>query len=202
MRISNPNLQKLSHIWITDSFVYPASLRIGKFIPLYCHYIMKKLELCQYIIWGEFEILTNSGTVEELKIKGVFRNDGFVGIEDIVAQVPNATSIEISDSIFTPTTCASLASLKHTAKISNLILQNINKAEFLKLNFLILFIIKNVSSGSKVRVDFKLYEGDHVLIQEMNGNLKLMEAINNNYIAGVLKRWDLQKSAFLRCLMH
>uniref|UniRef100_A0A914Y0N7 F-box domain-containing protein n=1 Tax=Panagrolaimus superbus TaxID=310955 RepID=A0A914Y0N7_9BILA len=123
--VSNPVLSKLADFWITDSFIYRSSWTdeyIAKFTNIY----VKKVELCDYIKWEEYEALTKSETIEEIKVKEIFRDDEPVCIEDIISRIPNATSIEISESTFTDTSCATLASLNHKAKLSNIIIRNIN----------------------------------------------------------------------------
>uniref|UniRef100_A0AC34G424 Uncharacterized protein n=1 Tax=Panagrolaimus sp. ES5 TaxID=591445 RepID=A0AC34G424_9BILA len=89
---TNPALEKLADSWIIDSFIYRA-LMADNLIPSFNYCDIKKLELQEYILLEEFEILTKPGTIEEIKLKGVFRDQIFVSIEDIISQVPNATSI-------------------------------------------------------------------------------------------------------------
>uniref|UniRef100_A0AC34FDP9 F-box domain-containing protein n=1 Tax=Panagrolaimus sp. ES5 TaxID=591445 RepID=A0AC34FDP9_9BILA len=90
---TNPALQKLADSCIIDSFIYRAFMA-DNLIPSFNYCDIKKLELHEYILWEEFEILTEAGTIEEIKLMGVCRNQIFVAIEDIIAQVPNAKSIE------------------------------------------------------------------------------------------------------------
>uniref|UniRef100_A0AC34G521 F-box domain-containing protein n=1 Tax=Panagrolaimus sp. ES5 TaxID=591445 RepID=A0AC34G521_9BILA len=182
---SNPNLQKLADFWITDSFNY-RTLR-DKFIPLFCYYTIKKLELHEYILWKEFEILTKAGTIEEIKIKGVFRDQSFVGIEDVISQVPNAKSIEICESIFTATTCASLASLNHKAKLSNIILHNINESDHFYVELLKEFIFKNTDIDCKVHVDFEILDGDSDNILDLNNALQLLADVFNDALVNSLE---------------
>uniref|UniRef100_A0AC34F011 F-box domain-containing protein n=1 Tax=Panagrolaimus sp. ES5 TaxID=591445 RepID=A0AC34F011_9BILA len=188
--VSNPLLEKLADFWITDSFVYPASLRFGKIIPLFCHYTIKKLEFDAYLIWREFEILTEAGKIEEIKLKGICRYQIFVGIEDIIAQVPSAKSIEISDSIFTPTTCASLTSLNHKAKISNIVLQNINEFGFVNVELLKEFILKNADIDCNVHIDFEQYDGDDDDILDLNNTL---QKLANGYIDALVNALETKK---------
>uniref|UniRef100_A0AC34FDY8 F-box domain-containing protein n=1 Tax=Panagrolaimus sp. ES5 TaxID=591445 RepID=A0AC34FDY8_9BILA len=185
--VSNPLLRKLADFWITDSFVYPASLRFGQAIPLYCNYTIKKLEFDAYLLWREFEILTEAGKIEEIKLKGVCRDQIFVGIEDIIAQVPNATSIEISQSIVTPTTCASLASLNHKAKLSNFVLHNINAVDLFNVELLKEFIIKNADVDCNVHIDFELLDGDSDNILNLNNALQLLADVFNDALVNSLE---------------
>uniref|UniRef100_A0A914QPK4 Uncharacterized protein n=1 Tax=Panagrolaimus davidi TaxID=227884 RepID=A0A914QPK4_9BILA len=92
--ISNPALQKLQDFWITDSVIHRGLIGM---VPLFSHCTIKKLELLDYILWEEFVCLTKAGTIEDLKIKGVYGGETlymYTSIEKIIACVPNATSIE------------------------------------------------------------------------------------------------------------
>uniref|UniRef100_A0AC34FJS2 Uncharacterized protein n=1 Tax=Panagrolaimus sp. ES5 TaxID=591445 RepID=A0AC34FJS2_9BILA len=174
MCVSNPFLSKLTDCWITDSFIYRAFMP-SKQIPVFTNCIFKKLELCQRIDWEEYEILTNSGTVEELKCKQYINapdNIFSASVEDIIAQVPNAKSIEIYESIFTATTCASLSSMKHKANISNFVLKNITDFEFFHTRQFIGFFMKNANHDCNVYFDFELFPGTNAIVHEANEMLK------------------------------
>uniref|UniRef100_A0AC34FAE2 F-box domain-containing protein n=1 Tax=Panagrolaimus sp. ES5 TaxID=591445 RepID=A0AC34FAE2_9BILA len=199
VRVSNPHLQKIKYFCITDSFVCRV-LRFGEVIPLFSDYTVKKLDFCSILLLKEFEILTNAGTIQELKIGRVYGSDNFLSVEDIISQVPNATSIEISESCFNPTTCASLASLNHKAKLSNFVLHNICDFRHFNISF-ISFILKNAASDCNVRFDFKLYDGDDDSINGINEQIKSIEAKYSDYISRVIKLPDLEKSELLREFM-
>uniref|UniRef100_A0A914QS29 Uncharacterized protein n=1 Tax=Panagrolaimus davidi TaxID=227884 RepID=A0A914QS29_9BILA len=91
----NPALSTFKNCWITDSFIARSSWIC---LPEFSHCNIKKLELCNPILWKEYVTLTKSGTVEELKIlKGVALssvNDIFASVEQLLGQVPNAKSVE------------------------------------------------------------------------------------------------------------
>uniref|UniRef100_A0A914P474 Uncharacterized protein n=1 Tax=Panagrolaimus davidi TaxID=227884 RepID=A0A914P474_9BILA len=96
IRASNRSLKLLADFWISDSLTLHATYNVQITLPTFSRCTIKKLKLCDYIKHSEFLMLTKAGTIEELKIKGVFAEDGvaFIPIEDIIIEVPNAKSIK------------------------------------------------------------------------------------------------------------
>uniref|UniRef100_A0A914PTV1 Uncharacterized protein n=1 Tax=Panagrolaimus davidi TaxID=227884 RepID=A0A914PTV1_9BILA len=96
IRASNRSLKLLADFWISDSLTSCATYNVQNTLPTFSRCTIKKLELRDYIKHGELLLLTKAGTIEELKIKGVFADDGvaFIPIEDIIIEVPNAKSIK------------------------------------------------------------------------------------------------------------
>uniref|UniRef100_A0AC34FHA6 F-box domain-containing protein n=1 Tax=Panagrolaimus sp. ES5 TaxID=591445 RepID=A0AC34FHA6_9BILA len=200
IRHSNPSLDKLNDFWITDSLVCRV-IRTSGVIPLFSDYTVKKLDFSSFLLFKEFEILTYAGTIEELKIGSVYYGSGrFASVEDIIAQVPGATSIDISDIILTPTTCASLASLNHKAKISNVFLRNVSAFQHFNIKHFLSFLLTNAAVVCNVRLEFKLLYGDGDLIHAINELIKTAEAYFNDVISGGLKLSDLEKSKLLSSL--
>uniref|UniRef100_A0A914PQK7 F-box domain-containing protein n=1 Tax=Panagrolaimus davidi TaxID=227884 RepID=A0A914PQK7_9BILA len=94
----NPALSKLVDFWIIDSLILHVH-RSVPFLPEFSNLTIKELQINDDIIWEEFETLTRPATIEKLKLQGIFplHNSGIYAetrIEDIIAKVPNATSIE------------------------------------------------------------------------------------------------------------
>uniref|UniRef100_A0AC35F293 F-box domain-containing protein n=1 Tax=Panagrolaimus sp. PS1159 TaxID=55785 RepID=A0AC35F293_9BILA len=148
IRASNTALKKLADFWISDSFTSHATYNVHITLPTFSRCTIKKLEL--------------SGTIEELKIKGVFDEYGeedFISIEDIIMKVPKAKSIEISESALSPTTFSSLVSLKHCTKFSNLVLQNMTNRILFKEDLMVDFVLKNADVACKVLMGFKMVPG-------------------------------------------
>uniref|UniRef100_A0AC34FZB5 DUF38 domain-containing protein n=1 Tax=Panagrolaimus sp. ES5 TaxID=591445 RepID=A0AC34FZB5_9BILA len=200
IRSSNPFLSKLADCWIIDSVIYRAFMP-SKQIPVFTNCIFKKLELCQRIDWEEYKILTSSGTVEELKCHYIKAADdiSFAFVEDIIAQVPNAKSIEIYESTFTATTCESLNSMNHKANISNFVVKNIASVSLFHYGPFCNFFLKNAEVGCTVHVDFKLIQGTSTNVCKFNETLKNMGTLCNQLMAFVIKEKDVilnNKKAF------
>uniref|UniRef100_A0A914PVK7 Uncharacterized protein n=1 Tax=Panagrolaimus davidi TaxID=227884 RepID=A0A914PVK7_9BILA len=183
IRASNTALKKLADFWISDSFTLIATYNVQNTLPTFSHCTIKKLELCDYIKHGEFLMLTEAGTIEELMIKGVFADDGiaFIPIEDIIVEVPNTKSITISESVVSPTTFSSLISLKHRAKFSNLVLKNMTNAILFENNLMVDFVLKNADIVCDVLISFQLNPGINDLLREHNF-LKNLLSFNFNYL--------------------
>uniref|UniRef100_A0A914P5P4 F-box domain-containing protein n=1 Tax=Panagrolaimus davidi TaxID=227884 RepID=A0A914P5P4_9BILA len=151
--VSNHVLSTFKDLWLTDSFIARAPLIR---LPEFNHCNIKKLELCNLIRWKEYVTLTKSGTVEELKIfKGVvvsFVGYMFASVEQLLGQVPNAKSIEISFADFTETSGASLLSMKRETKFSRFVLNNIMGMEFLNIEMLTEFVVKNAENDCHVHL--------------------------------------------------
>uniref|UniRef100_A0A914PRF2 Uncharacterized protein n=1 Tax=Panagrolaimus davidi TaxID=227884 RepID=A0A914PRF2_9BILA len=185
--ISNPVLQKLHRFWITDSLIHRGPVGM---LPLFSHCTIKQLELLNFILWEEFVCLTKSGTIEDLKIKGVHgRETLYTPIEEIITRVPNATSIEISESFIAATTWNTLVSSNHNVKLSNFVLQNIT--HILHFNPLLIFAYLNniIDIDCNVRFDFQLLpEGNYFNVEELNESLKRLEFNFNKVIEGLLEK--------------
>uniref|UniRef100_A0A914XZJ4 Uncharacterized protein n=1 Tax=Panagrolaimus superbus TaxID=310955 RepID=A0A914XZJ4_9BILA len=129
-------------------------------------------------------------------VKGIIRDDEPVCIDDIISQIPNATSVEISESTFTDTSYAALASLNHKAKLSNIIFRNINTVLFFDLELFTDFILKNADDDCNFGFEFKLYPGNDDMIREINERFKRVEANFHKYINAVLEQRAFAKSFF------
>uniref|UniRef100_A0A914Z876 Uncharacterized protein n=1 Tax=Panagrolaimus superbus TaxID=310955 RepID=A0A914Z876_9BILA len=132
-------------------------------------------------------MLTEAGTVEKLIIRGICGKTplSVASVEDIIAQVPNATYIRIFESHFTPTTGATLLSLKHNVKISNFILNNISIP--ITGNKLNAFLERNACRRCHVHYDFKLRNGDNDITRELNKHLNTFGWILTDQISSKLK---------------
>uniref|UniRef100_A0A914PKY6 RNA polymerase alpha subunit n=1 Tax=Panagrolaimus davidi TaxID=227884 RepID=A0A914PKY6_9BILA len=175
--ISNPALQKLQDFWITDSVIHRGPNGI---LPLFSHCTIKKLELLDYILWEEFVCLTKAGTIKDLKIKGVYGGETlYTSIEKIIACVPNATSIEISESFITSTTWNTLASSNHNVKLSNFVLQNITHFRHCNPVLILAYLNNIVDPDCNVRLDFQLFPEENFFlveeVRELNESLKSFE---------------------------
>uniref|UniRef100_A0A914PP27 Uncharacterized protein n=1 Tax=Panagrolaimus davidi TaxID=227884 RepID=A0A914PP27_9BILA len=138
----NPVLSRFKDFWITDSFIARVSwIRLPEFI----HCNIKKLELYNSIWWIEYVTLTKSGTVEELKILELvyisFSGPVFASVEQLLGQVPNAKSVEISYAKFTETSWASLLSMKRETKFSRFVLNDIDDMQFFNIEMFTEFIV-------------------------------------------------------------
>uniref|UniRef100_A0AC35F725 Uncharacterized protein n=1 Tax=Panagrolaimus sp. PS1159 TaxID=55785 RepID=A0AC35F725_9BILA len=188
--ISNPALQKLQHFWITNSLIHRGPIGI---LPVFSHCTIKKLELHDYILWEEFVCLTKAGTIEDLKIKGLYGNETlYTSIEKIIACVPNATSIEISESFIVATTWNTLASSNHNVKLSNFVLQNISHFQHCNPILILAYLNNVVDPDCNVRLDFKLFpEENFVLVEEvreLNESLKSIEFDFKETIEALLEK--------------
>uniref|UniRef100_A0AC35FBI1 F-box domain-containing protein n=1 Tax=Panagrolaimus sp. PS1159 TaxID=55785 RepID=A0AC35FBI1_9BILA len=159
----NPVLSTFKDCWITDSFIARESIRI----PEFSHCNIKKLELCNPIRWKEYVTLTKSGTVEELKIlKRVFISfihETSASVEQLLGQVPNAKFVEISFADFTETSCPSLLSMKRETKFSRFVLTNIMGMEFLNIEMLTEFVVKNAENYCHVHLTFEPIPGGLII---------------------------------------
>uniref|UniRef100_A0AC34G3I2 F-box domain-containing protein n=1 Tax=Panagrolaimus sp. ES5 TaxID=591445 RepID=A0AC34G3I2_9BILA len=156
--VSNPFLSKFADFCITDSLIYRAAKNNERLLN-FSQCTVKKLELSEKILWEEFVMLTKAGTVEVLKVKGIHGKTPltFAPVEEIIAQVPNATSIEISESTITEKTSESLLSLNHEADIKNFVLKNIKKPFSIDSDMLIDFFVKNAHLGCNICIEFELW---------------------------------------------
>uniref|UniRef100_A0AC35GF42 Uncharacterized protein n=1 Tax=Panagrolaimus sp. PS1159 TaxID=55785 RepID=A0AC35GF42_9BILA len=190
IRASNTALKKLADFWISDSFTLHAIYNVQITLPTFSRSTIKKLDLCDHIKHSEFLMLTNAGTIEELKIKGVFADDGmaFIHIEDIIIEVPNAKSITISESALSPTTFSSLVSLKHRAKFSNLVLLNMTNVILFKMTLMVDFVLKNADDGCNVFLAFKMYPEIHDILREYNSTINDLSFEYSYHIALHLKK--------------
>uniref|UniRef100_A0A914PB36 F-box domain-containing protein n=1 Tax=Panagrolaimus davidi TaxID=227884 RepID=A0A914PB36_9BILA len=164
----NPVLSTFKDCWITDSFIARASCIC---LPEFNHCNIKRLELSNFIRWKEYVTLTKSGTVEELKILGrvfiSFVDDISASVEQLLGQVPNAKSIEISFADFTETSGASLLSMKRETKFSRFVLNNIMGMEFLNIEMLTEFVVKNAESDCHVHLTFEPFPQNLITDEEM-----------------------------------
>uniref|UniRef100_A0AC35GLS5 Uncharacterized protein n=1 Tax=Panagrolaimus sp. PS1159 TaxID=55785 RepID=A0AC35GLS5_9BILA len=194
IRISNPALQKLQHFWITDSLILRGPIGI---LPLFSHCTIKKLELQDYILWEEFVCLTKAGTIEDLKVKGLYGGETlYTPIERIIACVPNATSIEISETFFTATTWNTLASANHNVKLSNFVLQNITHFQHCDFDLTLAYFDNVVDLDCIVRLDFQLYPEQNLFhveeVRELNELLKRLEFNFKEAIKVLLEKKKIQ----------
>jgi hypothetical protein len=190
IRASNTALKKLADFWISDSFTLNATYNVQITLPTFSRCTIKKLELCNYIKHSEFSMLTKAGTIEELKIEGVFADDevAFLPIEDIINEVPNAKSITIYESFITPTTFSSLVSLKHRAKISKFVLKNMTHAALFEAGPQIDFVLKNADVVCDVLIGFKMVPEIDDLSRQLNFIRNLYSFNFNHFIALRLQR--------------
>uniref|UniRef100_A0A914QLP3 Uncharacterized protein n=1 Tax=Panagrolaimus davidi TaxID=227884 RepID=A0A914QLP3_9BILA len=189
--IANPALQSLQHFWITDSLIHRGPVGI---LPLFSNCTIKKLELLDYILWGEFVSLTKAETIESLKIKGVFGDETlYASVEKVIACVPNATSIEISESFFTPTT---LVSLGHKVKLSNFVLHNITSFEGWKMPIIDDFFGNNADFDCSVHFDVQLPPED-VTLPEVHEYNEAMANMADAYIIYIDRFLALTKAETL-----
>uniref|UniRef100_A0AC35EWI8 Uncharacterized protein n=1 Tax=Panagrolaimus sp. PS1159 TaxID=55785 RepID=A0AC35EWI8_9BILA len=79
----------------------------------------------------------------------------FASVEELLGQVPNAKSIEISFADFTVTSCASLLSLKRETKFSRFVLNDILGMEFFNIEMFTEFIVKNAENDCYVHLTFE-----------------------------------------------
>uniref|UniRef100_A0A914Q6V7 F-box domain-containing protein n=1 Tax=Panagrolaimus davidi TaxID=227884 RepID=A0A914Q6V7_9BILA len=164
----NPVLSTFKDCWITDSFLARESwIRL----PEFNHCNIKKLELCNPIDWKEYVTLTKSGTVEELKIlERIFISSvDFISasVEQLLGQVPNAKSIEISFADFTETSGPSLLSMKRGTKFSRFVLNDIDDMQFLNIEMLTEFIVKNAENDCHVHLSFEPFPAEVITDEEM-----------------------------------
>uniref|UniRef100_A0AC35GF92 Uncharacterized protein n=1 Tax=Panagrolaimus sp. PS1159 TaxID=55785 RepID=A0AC35GF92_9BILA len=171
---SNTALKKLADFWISDSFNSFYNVHIT--LPTFSRCTIKKLVL--------------SGTIKELKIKGVFADDGvaFIPIQDIIIEVPNAKTIKIYESFITPTTFSSLISLKHCAKISKLVLKNMTHAILFEDELMADFVLKNADDVCDVLIGFKMVPEIDDLSRQLNFIRNLYSFNFNHFIALLLQR--------------
>uniref|UniRef100_A0A914Y0P2 F-box domain-containing protein n=1 Tax=Panagrolaimus superbus TaxID=310955 RepID=A0A914Y0P2_9BILA len=206
--VSNPFLSNLKDFWITDSFTCRTTLNIG-ILPKFSHCTIKKLKLNEHISWNDFVMLTEAGTVEKLKIVGIYGKTplSVAPVEEIIAQVPNATTIGIFNCFFDTTTATALISVNHKVKILNLILANISSLENFEVKPFCKFILKNAHHGCNVHFDFQFVDGDDDAILGVNKELKkfgenLTELITLLLLNTKLKRKLLKKSPVTKyCLI-
>uniref|UniRef100_A0A914YER2 Uncharacterized protein n=1 Tax=Panagrolaimus superbus TaxID=310955 RepID=A0A914YER2_9BILA len=123
--------------------------------------------------------MTKSGTVEELKLIGVYDlttigSASVVPVEDIIAAVPLAKSIEIAASKITPTTFQSLISFDHKAKLVNFVLRNITPSDHYNDQLFVDFFLKNSDTSCNIRLDFELLQETSVGACHYNYFLKEM----------------------------
>uniref|UniRef100_A0A914PC92 F-box domain-containing protein n=1 Tax=Panagrolaimus davidi TaxID=227884 RepID=A0A914PC92_9BILA len=161
-------LSTFEDCWITDSFLARESwIRL----PEFNHCYIKKLELCDPIDWKEYVTLTKSGTVEELKIlERVYISSVDytpASVEQLLGQVPNAKSIEISFADITETSGPSLLSMKRGTKFSRFVLNDINDMHFLNIEMLSEFIVKNAENDCHVHLTFEPIPDDVLTDEEM-----------------------------------
>uniref|UniRef100_A0A914QZB6 F-box domain-containing protein n=1 Tax=Panagrolaimus davidi TaxID=227884 RepID=A0A914QZB6_9BILA len=193
---SNSALPKLIDFWITDSFVYRAPMN-GKFLPSFSNCTIEKLELCDYILWSEYKIITKAESIKEMKIIGILDFGDFVPIEDIIAEVPNASSIEISESITTATTYSSLMSLNHKAKISNVAFKNVSIFEPFDFVLLRDFFLKNAVTKCNILFEFKLFHEENQVFHDFNVRLKELSVHCSKQISLRLKQRELLSRGIL-----
>uniref|UniRef100_A0AC35GU27 F-box domain-containing protein n=1 Tax=Panagrolaimus sp. PS1159 TaxID=55785 RepID=A0AC35GU27_9BILA len=192
IRASNTALKKLADFWISDSLSLTTTSNVQITLPTFSRCTIKKLVLCDCVKLDEFLMLTKAGTIEEMKIKGVFAEDGvaFIPIEDIINEVPNAKSItKIYESFITPTTFSSLVSLKHRAKLSKLVLINMTVASHVfKHNLMVDFVLKNADDVCNVLVGFEMVPEINDLSRQINCLLKKISSRFNHLIVLLLKQ--------------
>jgi hypothetical protein len=194
IRASNTALKKFADFWISDYFTSTATYNVQITLPTFSRCTIKKLYLCDYIKHSEFLMLTKAGTIEELKIKGVFADDGvaFIPIEDIIVEVPNAKSITIYESFITPTTFSSLVSLKHRAKFLKLVLINMTGSHLFKHNLMVDFVLKNADDVCTVLIDFKMDPEIDDLSRQINCLSKKISSNFNHLIVILLEKKRLE----------
>uniref|UniRef100_A0AC35G115 F-box domain-containing protein n=1 Tax=Panagrolaimus sp. PS1159 TaxID=55785 RepID=A0AC35G115_9BILA len=100
----NPALSTFKDCWITDSFRNNARIL---YLPEFPHCYIKKIESSIGIRWSEYKILTKAKTIQELNIAEClffpveYGTLMYAPVENVVAEVPNAKSIEISNARLT-----------------------------------------------------------------------------------------------------
>uniref|UniRef100_A0AC34GY45 F-box domain-containing protein n=1 Tax=Panagrolaimus sp. ES5 TaxID=591445 RepID=A0AC34GY45_9BILA len=197
--VSNPFLSKFADFWITDSLIYRAAKNNEKLLN-FSDCTIKKLELSENILWQEFVMLTKAGTIEKMKVNGIYGETPltFASVDDIIAQVPNATSIEISNCFFAATTSNALISMERKVKFSSLTLRNVLNPENFDNDFFTKFIIKNATVKCKVHFDFKMHDGDDDLILQLNEALKKYGDIVTELISLILMNIKLKRKLLRR----
>uniref|UniRef100_A0AC35EWQ9 Uncharacterized protein n=1 Tax=Panagrolaimus sp. PS1159 TaxID=55785 RepID=A0AC35EWQ9_9BILA len=157
----NPALLTFKDCWITDSFKSNARILL---LPEFSHCYIKKLESLNGIGWSEYKTLTKAKTIEELNIAECYFFPVGYGtllyapVENVVAEVPNAKSLEISKAHFTEESCEALLSVNHNVKISKFVLRNITPYRLYKFQLFKEFILKNAEPECHVHLDFKLFK--------------------------------------------
>uniref|UniRef100_A0A914PLY0 Uncharacterized protein n=1 Tax=Panagrolaimus davidi TaxID=227884 RepID=A0A914PLY0_9BILA len=117
----------------------------------------------------------------------------YTSIEKIIACVPNATSIEISESVITATTWNTLISSNHNVKLSNFVVQNITHILHFDPFLTIDYLNKIIDRDCNVRLDFQLFpEGNYDFnVEELNESIKIIELNTNKQIELLLEKKKL-----------
>uniref|UniRef100_A0AC35FPR8 F-box domain-containing protein n=1 Tax=Panagrolaimus sp. PS1159 TaxID=55785 RepID=A0AC35FPR8_9BILA len=164
---------------IYQRFGFPAPTMDYIFKNLKPHHLLKLYQCSKYFyakfrqnIIQHLEIVNDAESIKEMKIIGILDFGDFVPIEDIIAEVPNAFSIEISESITTATTYSSLMSLNHKTKLSNVAFKNVSIFE--PFDFLLLrdFFLKNAATKCNILFEFKLFHQENQVFHDFNVRLK------------------------------
>uniref|UniRef100_A0AC35FWR2 Maturase K n=2 Tax=Panagrolaimus sp. PS1159 TaxID=55785 RepID=A0AC35FWR2_9BILA len=167
----NPALSTFKDCWITDSLTNKAGIF---FLPQFSHCYIKKLESLNGIRWSGYKKLAKAETIEELNIAEClyfpveYGYDMYAPVENIIAEVPNAKSIVISNAHFTEESCEALLSINRNVKFSKFILRNITPRRLFKFELFKEFILKNAEPECNVRIDYELFDEDDVGACELN----------------------------------
>uniref|UniRef100_A0AC35FQD9 Uncharacterized protein n=1 Tax=Panagrolaimus sp. PS1159 TaxID=55785 RepID=A0AC35FQD9_9BILA len=94
--------------------------------------------------------------------------DMYAPVESIIAEVPNAKSIEISNALFNEKSCEALLSINHNVKFSKFVLRVKSPLRFFKFELFKEFILKNAEPECHVQMDFKLLDEDDVEARLLN----------------------------------
>ena len=84
------------NIWLTENLgIYSTDFPIS-LTPVIARCTAKDLDFHCDLSIKDFELLTEAGTVEQLYLRRVGNEKGYLAIEDIIARVPNAHEIRYS----------------------------------------------------------------------------------------------------------
>uniref|UniRef100_A0A914PD26 Uncharacterized protein n=1 Tax=Panagrolaimus davidi TaxID=227884 RepID=A0A914PD26_9BILA len=189
--VSNHFLSTIKGFWLTDSYTNHGGIA-G--LPEFFHCCIKKLESLNGIDWSGYKKLAKAGTIEELNIAECLYfpvEYGYVmyaPVESIIAEVPNAKSIEISNALFTEESCETLISVNHNVKFSKFVLRNITPLRLFEYQLFKEFILKNAEPECHVRIDFELLDEDDVGARLLNETRLILGKIYSEKIKLDLKK--------------
>uniref|UniRef100_A0AC35G0L5 Uncharacterized protein n=1 Tax=Panagrolaimus sp. PS1159 TaxID=55785 RepID=A0AC35G0L5_9BILA len=169
--VSNPVLSTFKDFWLTDSYSNHGGIAV---LPELFHCSIKKLESSTGICWSGYKKMAKAGTIEEMNIAEClyfpveYGTLMYAPVESIIAEVPNAKSIEISNAHFTEESYEALLSINHNVKFSKFVLRNIPPRLLFKFELFKEFILKNAESQCHVRIDYELLDEDVVGAHELN----------------------------------
>uniref|UniRef100_A0A914Q2U4 F-box domain-containing protein n=1 Tax=Panagrolaimus davidi TaxID=227884 RepID=A0A914Q2U4_9BILA len=168
--VSNDFLLTLQDFWLTDSYTNHGGFAV---LPELFHCCIKKLESSSGIEWSEYKKLAKAGTIEELNIGECrffpteYGTLMFAPVESIIAEVPNAKSIEISNADFIEGSCEAFLKLNRNVKFSKFVLRNITPHDLFKYQLFKEFILKSADPECHVQIDCELLDEDVVEAREL-----------------------------------